>query len=333
MKKIIIFICILIVGCSINNDLSSDVQSSIHQDIENVSNNTDIKDYDETLGIGINSSNFPDEYFAEYIINNIDLDNNNYLSNNEILNTKSIRISRSGDGKREPENLKGIEKFVNLEELEFNDCYKILDIPLHNFPHLRKLKLNRMYIENIDLSNNLEINNICIDFTNIMNISLYSKAEPIDMVFGTLKAGVVVDISNCPYFKEQIYRYRFDDVEVYQRGPYIPGLSITAAESDGGYIKVVCDNKDILCSYNGNKKGMGFDEITYAFGQGNNDIITTSFNSSDEAFDYGFNGNKWFEIVTHPYKDGVECTLKDCWTNPESCTYQYEVIVYDEQPF
>ena len=63
-------------------------------------------------GVAINATNFPDEAFRDYVSQNFDLDGNGYLSTSERGKVDGIYVSELGIS-----NLKGVERFTNLKEL------------------------------------------------------------------------------------------------------------------------------------------------------------------------------------------------------------------------
>lgn len=324
MKKIALFLIMLFLVSSCTNNTNSITEINDDNAIDQTTSTQEniIKDYDEELGVGINQNNFPDEEFIKYIKKNIDIDDNNYLSEDEIEKTTIISIENNDRIK----NLNGLQFFSNLSELKCFYCLNLQDVDLTKLNKLEKLSISVTKIDNIDLSNNKNLADVDLsgDFTK--KIVPYSNATPFNIhIFPSYEENCSIDVSNCPFLRDLIKK----GYENYYDGTNIIGIDFTSEVlSDGYYYEIILDNQ--IVKHNCMKNN---EYHRYTYGNGINKVVNTSFNTYDEAFDYGFNGNKWFEIVTHPYKDGTECTLKDCWTNPESCTYRYEVIVYDEQPF
>ena len=103
------------------------------------------------VGIEINSQNFPDNKFREYISQNFDVnsDSKGYLTNSEIKAAKSIIIPNMGIS-----SLKGIEFFSALTIL---DCRNndITNLIVNNLHSLRLLNVSGCrYLRNLDCSNN-----------------------------------------------------------------------------------------------------------------------------------------------------------------------------------
>ena len=78
----------------------------------------------EQLGIAINSENFPDEVFREYIKTNFDIDKDGFLSENEICSVVEISLSE-----KDVKDLTGIGYFSYLKNLYCcNTKVKELDV-------------------------------------------------------------------------------------------------------------------------------------------------------------------------------------------------------------
>ena len=67
----------------------------------------------EQLGIAINSENFPDEVFREYVKTNFDIDKDGFLSENEICSVVEISLNE-----KDISDLTGIEYFTHLKVLK-----------------------------------------------------------------------------------------------------------------------------------------------------------------------------------------------------------------------
>lgn len=141
--------------------------------------------------IAINSKNFPDENFREYISFKFDEEKNGrkdgYLTSKERLNVKNIDIRN-----RSIQNLKGIEFFQNLEELHCSDTYlstidmssnkklKVLDcsevevreINVKDNPDLVELICSSTECENLDISNNPNLKILNCNFTKLSSLDV-----------------------------------------------------------------------------------------------------------------------------------------------------------------
>lgn len=322
MRKVFfIFLLILLVGCNTSTNIDNN-QIDFDQDS---TDNDIIKDYDDALGVGINTNNFPDPEFINYIIENIDTNKDNYLSNDEINNTKSIKIEDNNN----IEDLDGIQTFTNLEELVCYDCEKLSRINTMKLEKLKTLKLCYIPLSTIDLSRNLQLEDVGFLDTFVESIVLYSKADIINMFIRQPSVNSTIDITNCPYYTNNIKnimcaRNQNDlviDLELFTD-------KFVNVVNNNTIIKHVDLSVDVSNVEDAGKK-------IYILGQGINSIKNSLFSTYDEAYNYGFDGNNWFQIYEHKYKDDLsgDALLEACWMKPSSCTYSYEVIVYDEQPF
>ena len=70
----------------------------------------------EAAGVKINSTNFPDAVFRNYILENLDTDGNGTLSTDELAAVEDVYLSNLGI-----ENLKGIALFTELKWLDCSD--------------------------------------------------------------------------------------------------------------------------------------------------------------------------------------------------------------------
>jgi len=122
--------------------------------------------------IAINENNFPDDVFRDCVLQQIDRDNNQKLSDKEIQDTIKIRTSKTHDGKIT--SLKGIEYFTQIRSLNCrNEALESLDLS-------KNTKLNTVYCDSnnltsLDISKNTELNTLgcssnCLEELNISNI-------------------------------------------------------------------------------------------------------------------------------------------------------------------
>ena len=88
--------------------------------------------------VAVNSTNFPDGVFRQYVLDNIDVDGNKKLSNAEIASITEIILDGSGVA-----NLKGIEYFKNsLTSLHLSNCPSLSAFSLSGFTSLTFLDLS-----------------------------------------------------------------------------------------------------------------------------------------------------------------------------------------------
>lgn len=114
-------------------------------------------------GVAVNSKNFPDKAFREYVLEKIDTDGDKKLSDDEIGNAKRIYVNGKGIS-----SLKGIEK---LTALEYINC-------------------NENSLTSLDLSKNTELVDIFCSDNDLtsLNVSKCKKLERLICFENELKA-------------------------------------------------------------------------------------------------------------------------------------------------
>ena len=122
----------------------------------------------ETLdGIEISEANFPDDNFRAYVSSeNIDRDENGYLSDEEIVATREINVSEM-----EIESLKGIEYFKKLEELS---CFinQLTSLDVSDCSALRFLNCFGNQLTSLDLSKNTALTYLDCGFNQLTSLDL-----------------------------------------------------------------------------------------------------------------------------------------------------------------
>ena len=108
----------------------------------------------------INAENFPDNAFREYISKNFDSDKDNALSKQEIAEARKIDAP-----KKEIKNLKGIEYFTNLTEINLNNNH-IKHVDLSNNVNLEALYLADNNLTSLDVKNNTAL--ISLDVSSLI---------------------------------------------------------------------------------------------------------------------------------------------------------------------
>ena len=123
------------------------------------------------LGIAIDETNFPDEYFRLYVSLNLDTDGNDYLSDTEIAAAKKIE-----GGMKNIYTLKGIEFFTELTELE---CYynHLTELDLSKNTKLTYLDCSYNQLTKLDLSKNTLLNEVYIEDNYISNDNMTDFAN------------------------------------------------------------------------------------------------------------------------------------------------------------
>ncbi|MBE5905096.1 MAG: hypothetical protein E7275_12545 [Pseudobutyrivibrio sp.] len=161
MKKyaiIVIFtIGILVCGCKESTTNNGAVQAAVE-------------------GIAIDEEHFPDKLFRDYIKKNIDVNSNGLLSQEEVLNTTMISIDKSNQEYNSIKDLKGIEIFSNLEKIYC--IYTSLErIDVSNNYKLNTLQLIDTEISNVDLSRNIELEDLICSSSNIKELDISNNAK------------------------------------------------------------------------------------------------------------------------------------------------------------
>ena len=115
--------------------------------------------------VAIEDANFPDAIFREYINKYIDKDKNGYLSESEILGTKSISIWKE-EGLS---NLTGIEHFTSITSL---DCAanSITELDISHNTELENLQVYSNKLTKLDVSNNTKIKTLSCYENNISEL-------------------------------------------------------------------------------------------------------------------------------------------------------------------
>lgn len=128
-------------------------------------------------GVPIDAQHFPDEVFRRVVKKAYDIDDNGFISDQEIANIKSLNVNQylSLNDDR-IQNVKGIEYLTALEKLYLN-YHLIENIDLSKNTNLQELYLNRNPLTSIDLSQNKALKTINLEETNISNIDLSALTQ------------------------------------------------------------------------------------------------------------------------------------------------------------
>ena len=132
----------------------------------------------KTGEVYINTENFPDDTFRQYISNNFDLDNpkDNVLSMDEINKVKSINVA----GKTDIVNLKGIEYFTALTYLNCSNT-GIKDLNVSNHPNLIYLYCYNTGIIELNVDNNPDLSYLYCSDTGIDSLNLTNNPALIEL--------------------------------------------------------------------------------------------------------------------------------------------------------
>ena len=139
-----------------------------------------------TKSVAINSKNFPDKTFRNYILTKFDKDGNKKLSSAEISNVKSINLEEKNGIK----NLKGIEYFTALTKL---NCYQTS-------------------ITKLDLSKNTKLKSLNVCETKLTSLKLGNQKYLANLDATDISGLKSIDIGGCPKLLKAVkYRYFCDD--------------------------------------------------------------------------------------------------------------------------
>lgn len=102
--------------------------------------------------IGINSTNFPDSVFRNFVADQLDLNNDGYLSENEISAAKTIDVEDRGIT-----SLKGIEYFTSLDSL-YCGSNKLTGLDVSSNTKLTLLDCSQNSLTSLNVSQNKLLN-------------------------------------------------------------------------------------------------------------------------------------------------------------------------------
>ena len=143
------------------------------------------------IGIAVDSVNFPDENLRSFIINNVDPNHDGVLTEREVQNVSSIKISNGNI-----RDFTGLEFFYNLGSLEVNLGGNAV-IDFSKIPRLSALTIKGGTLANLDLSNNTQLCNLIVEDVTIrtQTINLSSSVWTITLNHVTVSS---LNLGNCP---------------------------------------------------------------------------------------------------------------------------------------
>lgn len=127
-----------------------------------------------TYPVAINSDNFPDEVFREYVTTNFDTDGNGYLSQEECENVAAISLNGFPGYYKVCTSLQGIENFTNLTQLTLWCIDELSLLDMRKNPKLEILSCINTKLTLINISQNESLKEItcnacAIPFVDISN--------------------------------------------------------------------------------------------------------------------------------------------------------------------
>lgn len=144
----------------------------------------------EENNVAIDETNFPDEVFRAYILENFDEDKNNSLSKDEVVKVDVIKIND-----REVETLQGIGFFTELVMLSCDNT-QVSDLDLSNLTKLQSLSCDETQVSSLDLSNLTELQSLHCSNTQVsdLNLSNLAKLQILTCSNTQIRS---LDLSNC----------------------------------------------------------------------------------------------------------------------------------------
>ncbi len=148
------------------------------QDSIIISNVTANAAEEEITSVEINEANFPDVNFRDYIKSSFDTDYDGVLSAEEIAAVTEIILSEDGMHgiTTVVSDLKGIEYFTNLEELNCNDS-NLTEIDLSKNTKLKYLECDGNALASLDVSKNTALISLSCSENKLTSIDVSQNAE------------------------------------------------------------------------------------------------------------------------------------------------------------
>lgn len=137
-------------------------------------NYTNSRQMSSDAGVIINEETFPDEYFRKWVTDNCDINQDGYLSNEEMAAVNTIDVSGQNIC-----DLTGIEYFTALSWLYCNNN-QLTSLDVSGITHLLDIYCNNNQLTSLDLSKNTEL--FTLDCSNNQLTSL-DVTENTDLVY------------------------------------------------------------------------------------------------------------------------------------------------------
>ncbi|MGN0642695.1 MAG: hypothetical protein ACI4JJ_06065, partial [Huintestinicola sp.] len=146
-------------------------------------------------GIAVDSTNFPDEVFRNYVSTNFDTDGDGYLSDEEIAAVTDIDVSGTVSTDGGVTSLEGVEFFTELTILrcKYNSGLTALDVS--NNTYLTDLYCRETNISILDVSNNTALKVLYCNNTNISTLDV-SNNTALNVLYCNNTNISILDVSN-----------------------------------------------------------------------------------------------------------------------------------------
>lgn len=122
-------------------------------------------------GCAVNSENFPDENFKDYVSSKIDTDSDGVLSEEEIEKVVAINV-----GGMNISSLDGIGYFVNVQEI-FCHKNKLTAIDVSNNTALEKLHCYSNELQQLNVSGNIHLQSLICHTNHLAQLNLENNSE------------------------------------------------------------------------------------------------------------------------------------------------------------
>ena len=146
-------------------------------------------------GIAINSTNFPDSTFRQYIQNNFDKDKDGQLSSDEVSQAREVDVKESGIT-----SLKGIEYLTSLERLTCNSN-KLTALDVSKNTGLKVLRCYGNDIKTLDVSKNTALVTLSCFNCGLTVLDVSRNLDLEELSFGT-DSITSIDLSNNTNLKD-----------------------------------------------------------------------------------------------------------------------------------
>lgn len=140
-------------------------------------------------GIEVNSINFPDEVFIQYVSENFDKDNNGWLSESEISVVTRIDVDD-----KNIQSLKGIEYFTELTDL-YCDKNKLTSLDIAQNTKLEVLCCSKNQFTSLDINSNTLLEYLWCDNNKLTSLNL-SNNKKLGYLWCGFNELTLLDVSN-----------------------------------------------------------------------------------------------------------------------------------------
>lgn len=144
---------------------------------------------EETTSVAIDATNFPDENFRNYVLENIDIDGNGYLSESEIKTINNLFVEEMNIA-----DLKGVEYFTALTFLPcgYNN---LTTLDVSNNTALESLLCHENNLTELDLSKNTTLKTLLCQSNNLTTLDV-SKNTALGALYCDHNNLTTLDVSN-----------------------------------------------------------------------------------------------------------------------------------------